>query len=511
MRVFLPLFALWYCVNGLADIIRIGNTGEPATLDPHRYNLRLEETILNDLYLGLTTMDAAGNIVPGAALSWEVSSDGLTWTFDLRPNARWSDGEPVTASDFVYSYRRLVNPETASSLAFFMYPIKNAEAINSGTAALNSLGVSAPTTHRLRIQLEKPFPFFAERLLYPTAYPVPPHAIATHGDDWVKPGNMVTNGAFVLADWRPQGFVELVKNQYFHDASNVTLSKVRYIPIQNATTALNRYRAGELDVILDFPPGELRWLRQHMADHVRVSPLLSVMYLVFNLTEPPFDDPRVRKALALAIDRRILTEKVLKSGELVSYGLVPSMVANYPHATTQLPDIALARDLLTAAGFTQNNPLKLTLRYISGDENKRVQIAIASMWRSVGVQTSLHHTELSVHFADLRQANFQVAQAGWFGENNPEHYLELLMSDIGDVNYGRYVSPKYDRLIRQAKRTADLETRITLLKGAEIEGLRDFAVIPLYSVMIRSLVDPRILGWRTNPRNVHGVRYLHRK
>ena len=187
------------------------------------------------------------------------------------------------------------------------------------------------------------------------------------------------------------------------------------------------------------------------------------------------------------------------------------MVANYPHATTQLPDIALARDLLTAAGFTQNNPLKLTLRYISGDENKRVQIAIASMWRSVGVQTSLHHTELSVHFADLRQANFQVAQAGWFGENNPEHYLELLMSDIGNVNYGRYVSPKYDRLIRQAKRTADLETRITLLKGAEIEGLRDFAVIPLDSGMIRSLVDPQILGWRTNPRNVHGVRYLHRK
>ena len=379
MRVFLPLFALWYCVNGLADIIRIGNTGEPATLDPHRYNLRLEETILNDLYLGLTTMDAAGNIVPGAALSWEVSSDGLTWTFDLRPNARWSDGEPVTASNFVYSYRRLVNPETASSLAFFMYPIKNAEAINSGTAALDSLGVSAPTTHRLRIQLEKPFPFFAERLLYPTAYPVPPHAIATHGDDWVKPGNMVTNGAFVLADWRPQGFVELVKNQYFHDASNVTLPKVRYIPIQNATTALNRYRAGELDVILDFPPGELRWLRQHMADHVRVSPLLSVMYLVFNVTEPPFDDLRVRKALALAIDRRILTEKVLKSGELVSYGLVPSMVGNYPHATTELPDIALARELLTAAGFTQNNPLKLTLRYISGDENKRVQLAIASM------------------------------------------------------------------------------------------------------------------------------------
>ena len=511
MRVFLLLSALWCCVPGLADFIRIGNTGEPATLDPHRYNLRLEETILNDLYLGLTTMSAAGHIVPGAAISWDVSRDGLTWTFELRPNARWSDGEPVTAEDFVFSYQRLLNPQTASSLAFFMYPIKNAEAINSGNAPLNSLGVTALTMHRLAIELEKPFPFFAERLLYPTAYPVPPHAIAAHGDAWVKPGNMVTNGAFILADWRPQGFVELAKNQHFYDAFNVALPGVRYIPVQNATTALNRYRAGELDAILEFPAGELRWLRQHMADHVRVSPLLSVMYLVFNVSEPPFNDARVRKALALAIDRRILTEKVLKSGERISYGLVPSMVANYPTATTQLPDRALALNLLRAAGFTQDNPLKLTLRYFTGDENKRIQIAIASMWRSVGVQTSLHHAELNVHFADLRQGNFQVAHAGWFGENNPEHYLELLMSDIGDVNYGRYMSPKYDRLMRQAKRTADLETRITLLKGAEIEGLRDFSVIPLYSVMIRSLVDPQILGWHTNPRNVHGARYLHWK
>ncbi len=508
MRLFLLTSALWFCVNGLADFIRIGNTGEPATLDPHRYNLRLEETILNDLYLGLTTMNQLGQIVPGAAISWDVSDDGLIWTFELRPDAQWSDGEPVTAADFVFSYQRLLNPETASSLAFFMYPIKNAEAINSGNAPVSTLGVAALATHRLEIKLEKPFPFFAERLLYPTGYPVPRHAITRHGENWVKPKNIVTNGAFVLADWRPQGFVELVKNQRFYDASNVALPGVRYIPVQNSTTALNRYRAGELDVILDFPAGELRRLRERMPDHIRVSPLLSVMYLVFNVSEPPFDDVRVRKALALAIDRRILTEKVLESGEPISYGLVPSTVANYPTATTQLPDRALARELLTAASFTQNKPLKLTLRYFTSDENKRIQIAIASMWRSIGVQTSLHHAELNAHFADLRQGDFEVAQAGWFGENNPEHYLELLLSDIGDVNYGRYASPKYDRLMRQAKRTADLETRIALLKGAEIEGLRDFGVIPLYSVMIRSLVDPRILGWHTNPRNVHGARYL---
>ena len=234
---------------------------KPETLDPHRYNLRLEETILNDLFLGLTTFDPHGNIVPGAAEDWSVSEDGLTWTFALRADGRWSDGEPVTAHDFVYAFRRLLNPRTAASLAHFMHPLRNAALVNAGTAPPTALGARAEGSHTLVIELDQPFPFLAERLIYPTGYPVPAHAIERLGADWVKPGHMVSNGAFVLEDWQPHAHVALGRNLHFHDAAAVALDGVRYLPTTDSHAAFNRYRAGEIDAIGDFPAGEMEWVR----------------------------------------------------------------------------------------------------------------------------------------------------------------------------------------------------------------------------------------------------------
>lgn len=503
----LPLIVAALAAN--AQVLRIGNGGEPGTLDPHRYNLRLEETILNDLFLGLTTMNERGEIVPGSAESWTVTDDGLVWTFQLRKDAVWSDGRQLTAHDFVYGFRRLMDPETAASLAYFLYPIDNAEAVNTGNAPTTALGVRAIDDYVLEIRLSQPFPFLPERLLYPTGYPVPSHVIDEHGEQWVKPGNMVSNGAFVLADWRPQGYIELRKNDNFFDAENVALPQVRYLPMADAVAAYNGYRTGDLDLIGDFPSGEISWAEQNLAEHVNVSPLLSIMYLVFNVTAPPFDDVRVRAALSLAIDRELIAKRVLKSGEVPSAGFVPAMVAGYPSASSiPKPDLTEAKRLLGEAGYGPDRPLEITLRHVSGDEGKRVQVAIASMWRPLGVKTTLHHAPINVHFADLRQNQFQVAQAGWFGENNPEHYLELLMSDTGDVNYGRYASEAFDRAMQRAKQTADTTARLSQLYAAEAIGLRDHPVVPLYSVMIRSLVNPRIVGWHQNPRNVHGARYL---
>ena len=497
-----------------AATLNLGNNGEPETLDPARYNLRLEETILNDLFMGLTTFDAEARVTPGAAETWTTSPDGLVWTFKLREGLTWSDGRPLTAGDFVYSYRRLLDPKTAASLAHFMYPLKNAEAINSGKLPAESLGARAADDRTLVLELAEPFPFLPERLMYPTGFPVPRHVIELVGDDWVKAGNMVSNGAFTLAEWRPQAYVKLAKNPRFYDARNVSLDGVVYYPTADANAAYNRYRAGELQAVGGFPSGELPWVREHMTDQLRMSPLLSIVYLVFNVERPPFQDARVREALGLVVDRNVLTDKVLRTGELASPSFVPSMVADY--TTAPAPDagkdtgarLAHAKQLLADAGFGPAQPLALTLRYISGADTKKVHVAIAAMWKTLGVDVRLHQAELKVHFADLRQGNFEVAQAGWFGENNPEHYLRLLASDTGNVNYGRFRDAAFDALLNEASGLADRAARLRVLHDAEARALPLYPVIPLYSVMIRNLVDPRITGWKENPRDVHPARFL---
>lgn len=492
-----------------AQVLQIGNGGEPLTLDPHRYNLSLEEKILANLFEGLTAHDAEGRVVPGAAESWEVSDDGLLWTFRLRRNGRWSDGEAVTAEDFAFAFRRLLAPETAASLAYFLYAIDGAEAVNAGRIPPAQLGVRAVDSRTLEIRLAQPFPFLAERLVYPTGFPVPRHVLAKHGADWVKPGNMVGNGAYVLEEWLPQGYVRLRKNLRFRAADEVRLEGASFHPTADRNAAYNRYLSGELQIIGDFPPGQLARLRRERPRHVHVAPLLSIMYLVFNVSAPPFDDVRVRRALALAVDRDILVDRVLRSGEQASASFVPPLVAGYDSAVAAMPpDPSAARALLAEAGYRRAQPLQVTLRYIAGADNKKVQVAIAAMWRAVGVETVLHHAELNAHFAALRQGEFQVAQAGWFGENNPEHYLELLMSTTGDVNYGRFADAEVDALMAAAKGAAALPARLGLMRRAEVAALARHPVVPLYSATVRSLVDPAIRGWRPNPRNVHPLRYV---
>ena len=502
---------------GNAQALHLGNAGEPQTLDPHRYNLRLEETILTDLFLGLTTFNARGEIVPGAALSWSTSEDGLLWTFKLREELKWSDGQPLTATDFVYSFRRLLDPATAASLAYFLYPIRNAEAVNAGRLPPDQLGVRANGPATLLLELEAPYPHLAERLLYPTGYPVPRHVIATVGDDWVKPEHWVSNGAYVLADWRPQAQVELVANPHFFTAPQI--KQVFYHPLANEQNAYNRYRNGEMHAISTFPAGELESIRDHMAAHLRLSPLLSIVYLVFNTTQPPFDDARTREALALAVDAEVLTDKVQRAGNYASKSFVPALVVDYDSPAlpyyvanrvgrTSEERQQQARALLTDAGYDADNPLRLTLRYVSGADAKRSNLAIAAFWKRIGVETQLHHSELKVHFSDLRQGDFQVAQAGWFGENNAEHYLGLLVSDTGDVNYGRYRNDEFDELMARARTHGDVTQRNHVLRQAEELVMATYPVVPLYSVGIRRLVSPTIGGWYENARDIHPARFL---
>ena len=490
-------------------IVDIGNAGEPGTLDPHLYFTNLEEHILKDLFMGLTTMDPHGTIIPGCAEKWYVSNDQLTWTFQLRKDLTWSDGEPLTASDFVFGFQRLLNPETAAPLSFFLYSLKNAKEVNAGTLSVDQLGVAAIDSHTLVLELTQPFPFLPERLLYPIAYPVPRHSIEIHEKDWIKPQNWVSNGAFVLNEWRPHEYVELARNRQFFDAKNVRVETVRYYPIVESVTGYNRYLADELDVISNYPSGVHKSLLTDRGDEVRNSPLQSIMYLVFNTQVKPFDDVRVRKALALAIDRELIVERILGLGEIASRTLSPPVVEHHiPVAYDHERNLDAARQLLEDAGMA-DTALNVELRHISDDETKDVYVAISSMWREIGVDTSLHHSTLADHFSNLSQGNFEVAQAGWFGENNPEHYIELLWSKIGAANYGKYKSSDFDKLLEAAKQQGDIQTRVKILNQAEAIALGEYPVIPLYVVITRNLVNPALQGWFRNGRNLHPARYFY--
>lgn len=507
-RIALLLLCFVGTIATADNTLRLSLPGEPETLDPHRYNLRLEETLLNELFMGLTTFDAKGQIAPGAALAWATSEDGLTWTFTLREDMHWSDGEPLNAHDFVYSFRRLQDPNTAASLAYFMHMLKNAAAINSGDMPVEDLGVHAIDDHTLQLTLEKPYPFLLERLLYPTAYPVPEQSIQTHGNLWTKPANWVSNGAYVLRDWVPRAHIEMSANPHFIEQP--ALEVLRYIPVTSEQTAYNRYRNGELDAINSFPIGELKSLQD--SPDLRVSDLLSMMYLVFNVDEPPLDDVRVRRALSMAIDQSILTDKVLKSGNLPAFSFAPALISGYepftlPHRDHQLSARQQdARRLLTDAGFPDG--FTLTLRHVTGLENKKVNLAISGMWKAVGVDTTLQQADIRGHFADLRQGKFQVAWAGWVGENNAEHYLSLLQSDIGNVNYGRFRNKTFDDIMAQVQVEKDIDARNSLLRAAEEVATHYYPVVPLYSTAVRRLVNKRISGWYENGRDMHQSRYL---
>jgi oligopeptide transport system substrate-binding protein len=301
-------------------------------------------------------------------------------------------------------------------------------------------------------------------------------------------------------------------NPNFH--SPVAITRVQYHPVVNEQSAYNRFRNKELHAIGSFPAGELPKVKRQLKDALRMSGLLSMIYLVFNTQSPPFDALPVRQALSLAIDQATLTDKVLRSGNEPAYSFTPHLLSDYdsvdlPHVGTPMDQrLGVARALLAGAGYDASNPLKVTLRHVSGLENKKVNLAITGMWQRIGVQAQLHQSELRTHFSDLRQGDFEVAWAGWIGENNAEHYLSLLQSDIGHVNYGRFTDATFDKLMHTAQQEADLHERNAKLRQAEAHSVHLYPVVPLYTNTVRRLVDPRLKGWFDNPRDVHQVRYL---
>jgi oligopeptide transport system substrate-binding protein len=494
------------------------NSGEPETLDTHKTSTVQEAHILRDMLEGLVTYNAKGEAVPGQAAKWEVSDDGKTYRFTLRDGLKWSNGDAVKASDFVFSYRRIMNPETGAKYANILYPIKNGEKVNKGQAKPEELGVKAVDDKTIEITLEQPTPYFIELLTHQTSLPVHQASVEKFGKDFVKPGNMVTNGAYKLAEFVPNSHIKLVKNENYYDAKNVQIDTVNYFPTPDFAAMVRRYEAGELDTTDDVPADQMKSLKERFKDQVRLGPYLGTWYLVTNSSKAPFNDVRVRQALSMAIDREFVAEQIWGQTMQPGYSFMPPGVGNYGEpAYADYKDISpidreeKAKALLKEAGFGQGGkPLKVEIRYNTTDNNRNTVVAIADQWKQIGVETSFINTDGKTHFAHLREGgDFDIARYGWIADySDPNNFLFLLKSDNKGFNYGKYNNPEFDGLLDQAAKELDLKKRADLMKKAEAILMKDMPWIPIMYYGKSNLISPKIKGFVQNTRGVYPSRFL---
>ena len=494
--------------EGAAPIVfRRGNGPEPATLDPQRAQDENSRDVIRDLYEGLVAETSSGEQVPGAASSWSVSEDGLEWTFNLRPEGRWSNGDAVTAADFVAGFRRAVDPATASTEAGLLMPVAGAREIIAGDAALETLGVQAPDPHRLVLTLARPTPYLLGLLTHPVTFPVHRPSLAQHGNGFARPGRMVTNGAYRLDAWEPQSFVQLARNEFFRERPQVDL--VRFMTFDMAEAELNHYRTDALDYTSQIPMARYQWLKDNLGDELYLTPALSTQFWLFNTLRPPTDDLRVRQALAMAVDREQLVDAVLGSGDAPAYGLVPPGVLNYTAQSftwRELPmpqRIERARALLAEAGYDADNPLQLTVHYNTDENLRRVAVAVTSMWREhLGVESTLYNEEFRVMLSRRKDPDqWRVLRLSWRGDyNDASNFLEIVKT-TGAVSDTGYDDAVYEGLLREAAVEQDPAGRRALLEAAERRMLESVPILPLYHPVSRQMVKPWVRGYAPNILN----------
>jgi oligopeptide transport system substrate-binding protein len=495
------------------------NDGDPETLDAHKTSTVGEAHLLRDLSEGLLIHDGRGKVAAGVAESWSSSTDGVLYTFKLRSNARWSNGDPVTAGDFVFSLRRIMAPETGAKYATVLYPIKNAEKINKNEG-LNpdTLGVREVDARTLEIILERPTPYFLELLTHQSGLPLHQASLQKYGKDFTRSQNWVSNGAYVLKEWVPGSHIALEKNSQFHDAANVSIASVRYYPCSDLAAAARRFEAGEVHSTTDIPADQVKRLKEKFGDQVKISPYLGTYYLAVNTTKAPLDNVRVRQALSLMLDREFIADQIWSGTMLPAYSFVPPGTGNYgePAYLAEKSQSPIDREdqakaLLKDAGFGPGlKPLKIEIRYNTTDNNRATVVAVGNMWKTLGVETTYINTDGKTHFAYLREGgDFDVARAGWIADySDPQNFLFLLESQNAGFNYARYKNPDFDALMRTAANDLNLESRARILKAAEAMLMRDLPFIPILYYSNRNLISSRLSGFTPNLRGANATRFM---
>ena len=476
---------------------------EPASLDPAKAVGLPEIQVIRDLYEGLTNQDASGKVVPGVAESWQ-SSDNKTWIFTLRKDARWSNGEPVTADDFVYSWQRLVDPKTSSPFAWFagLSGIENADAIAKGSMGVDKLGVTALDKHRLKVTLVRPVPYFPSLTANFSLYPVSKTIIAQHGSDWTQPANLVGNGAYKLQDRVVNEKIVLVRNDRYWDNAHSVLTKVTFLPINEESSATKRYRAGDIDITESFPKNMYALLKKTLPGEVYTPDQLGTYYYAFNTEKGPTADVRVRQALSMTIDRRIIAEKVLGTGEKPAWHFTPDVTAGFTPAQSMLQQHSQeelnvqAKTLLAAAGYGPSKPLHLNLLYNTSENHQKLAIAVASMWKkTLGADVKLQNQEWKTYIDSRNSGNFDVIRASWVGDyNEPSTFLSLLTSGHSG-NIARFKNSDYDAVMAQASMESSDSARNDDYNRAEHILAEQAPIAPVYQYTNGRLIKPWVKGY----------------
>jgi oligopeptide transport system substrate-binding protein len=474
---------------------------EVESLDPAHIESWTANTIGLDLFEGLTRIDAAGHIAPGVAQTWTRTAPD-TWVFKLRRDARWSNGQPVTAEDFVYAWRRVVDPKTGSKYTILVEFVKNAKAIVAGKMPMSNLGVRAVDPYTLEVRTDVPAAFFPELTAMATMAPVPRAAVEKGGDFWTRPQRLVSNGAYTLADWQPNDRLVVTKNDNYWNADRVAISKVTYLPVEDDQTALRMYQAGQFDYTFSVPSGIHGHIARQFGGELRTGLQIATYYYSLNNEDPAFRDKRVREALSMVIDRDLLTSKLLQSGELPLYGLIAKGTKGAAQFQPEWSDwpmqkrVERARELMRDAGYNETKPLTFTLTYNTNDMKKKVALFAASEWHTkLGVNVKLENVEFKVLLKERHEGKVQASRDGWFVDyNDAMSYFDLLR--CGSVqNDQRYCNPKVDALVDEANRQLDDGGRTALLTRAHDLAMRDYPLIALFQYSADRLVKSYVGGY----------------
>lgn len=480
------------------------NGAEVQSLDPHKIEGVPESNVNRDLFEGLLVTDVDGHPAPGVAEKWD-NKDFKVWTFHLRKDAKWSDGTPVTAEDFVYSWQRLADPNTASPYASYLQygHIANIDDIITDKKPVTDLGVKAIDANTFEVTLSEPVPYFYKLLVHPSVSPVPKSAVEKFGEKWTQPANIVTNGAYKLKDWVVNERMVLERNPQYWDNAKTVINQVTYLPISSEVTDVNRYRSGEIDMTYNNMPIELfQKLKKEIPKEVHVDPYLCTYYYEINNQKAPFTDVRVRTALKLALDRDIIVNKVKNQGDLPAYSYTPpytdgmKLVEPEWFKWSQEKRNEEAKKLLAEAGYTADKPLTFSLLYNTSDLHKKLAIAVASIWKkNLGVNVKLENQEWKTFLDTRHQGTFDVARAGWCADyNEPTSFLNTMLSDSSN-NTAHYKSPAFDKLIGETLKVADDAQRADLYAKSEQQLDKDSAIVPVYYYVNARLVKPWVGGY----------------